>query len=123
MSKGPHVPLTREAFANCLSWKKVDTPLIPFTTIWEKAMRRRGELLEDGRKQIVIIAVWAKGLQNVYNAREVAEMLGNDNGNINKWNHNDEYLIYGGIPANDYRLLAMFVGKKGAASHVRCTWT
>ncbi|KAJ6197806.1 hypothetical protein J3E72DRAFT_192606 [Bipolaris maydis] len=112
VSRGPHILLTREAFDNCLSWKKVNTPLIPFTKSWKRAIRRRQRLLEDGNKEIVIIAIWAKGLQNVYDASEVAKMLRCSNDGGNRCNHDDEYLIHGGISADDYRLLAVFDGQK-----------
>lgn len=111
VSRGPNVPLTRGAFDNCLSWKKVNTPLIPFTRSWERAMKRRQKLSKDGGKQIVIIAVWAKGLRNVYDASGVAEMLGYNNNSRNRGYHDDEYLIHGGILADDYRLLAVFDGQ------------
>jgi hypothetical protein len=112
VSRSPHIPLTREAFDNCLSWKKVNTPLIPFTRSWERAMRRRQRLLQDGNKEIVIIAIWAKGLQNVYDASEVAKMLRCNNDGRNRWNHDGEYLVHRGISADDYRLLAVFNGQK-----------
>lgn len=60
----------------------------------------------------MIIAIWAKGLRNVYDASEVAEMLGYNNGGRNRRNHDDEYLIHRGISADDYRLLAVFDGQE-----------
>jgi hypothetical protein len=74
-------------------------------------MRRRQALVKDGGKQIVIIPVWAKGLRNVHDASEVAEMLGYNNNGRNRRYHDDEYLIHGGISADDYRLLAVFEGQ------------
>lgn len=39
-------------------------------------------------------------------------MLGYSNDGRSRWNHDDEYLIHGGISADDYRLLAVFDGQK-----------
>lgn len=63
-----------------------------------------------------IVAVWLKGLRNVYDAYDVAQWLGywsrNDNGRRNLDDHLDEYLIYGGISADEYRILAIFDGER-----------
>ncbi|XP_014550696.1 hypothetical protein COCVIDRAFT_31646 [Bipolaris victoriae FI3] len=57
-------------------------------------------------------AIWAKGLQNVYDASEVAKMLRYNNDGSNRWNQDGEYLIHRGISADDNRLLAVFDGQK-----------
>jgi hypothetical protein len=63
--------LTREAFDECLSWQEANTPLVPFTSSWGRAMQKRQLLTRDGMKQVVIVAIWAKGLRNVYDASQV----------------------------------------------------
>lgn len=110
-----NIPITRQAFDDCLSWKKVDVPFIPFTSKWEKALKMRRRLIEKGEKDVVIIAIWSKGLHNVYDAYEVAKALGYDSGSNTRnrlANHLDEYLVFGGIPADEYRILAIFNGQK-----------
>ena len=59
----------------------------------------------------MIIAVWAKGLGNLYDAYDAAKMLPD-------WpqkyleNHLDEYLVYGGISADDHRVVTIVEGQK-----------
>jgi hypothetical protein len=71
-------------------------------------------LLERSAKDVVIIAVWAKDMVDVYDAGDVAAALGyNDNSQDNRRklrNHRYEYLVYGGINADDYRILVIFDG-------------
>lgn len=109
VSRGPDRPITRQAFSDCLSWKHVDTPFIPFTRNWEKVLNRRRWLIKTGREDVIIIAIWSKGLRNVYDAYEVAEWLGYHSRSLK--NHRDEYLVTGGISADDYRILAIFHGR------------
>lgn len=73
-------------------------------------MDRRRRLLEAGNKDVVIIAVWSKGLPFVYDAYEVAKALQRDGG-LDSSSHTDEYLIYGRIWADEYRVLAVFSGQ------------
>lgn len=63
----------------------------------------------------MIIAIWAKGLRNVYDAYEVAMWLGYRE---RSWDtrrrlehHLDEYLVWGGISEDEYRMLAIFDGR------------
>jgi hypothetical protein len=115
VARDPNKPKTRQAFDDCLSWEKVNTPFIPFTRKWERALERRRQLIKEGGKKVVIVAIWAKGLHDVYDAYKVAEMLGyrNDSSNPRKRlaNHVDEYLVLGGISADEYRILAIFNGQ------------
>jgi hypothetical protein len=82
--------------------------------LYLRAMQRRQLLTRDGMKQVVILAIWAKGLHNVYDASQVAEWLGYKNDGEDRRrplrNHNDDYLLYGDILAGEYRLLAVFDG-------------
>lgn len=77
-------------------------------------MRRREDLESEGEKDIVVIAVWAKNLAGVYSAEEVACRLGYSDTGLNPRrrlrNHHDEYLVEGGIAADEYRILAVFEG-------------
>lgn len=109
-ARDPNRPVTREAFRDCLSWARVKTPFIPFTNKWRSALKRRRRLLEAGNKGVVIIAVWSKGLPFVYDAYEVAKALERDGG-LDSSSHTDEYLVYGGIWADEYRVLAVFGGQ------------
>ena len=116
IARGPNRPTTEEAFDDCLSWRKIKTPFIPFTNSWTRALQRRRRLIEKGGKDVVIIAIWSKGLHNVYDAYDVAKMLGyrDESSNPRKRleNHLDEYLVSGGILADEYRILAIFNGQK-----------
>lgn len=116
VSRDPNIPVESKAFDNCLSWTKIKTPFLPFTSKWEGAMRTRQRLINAGWKKIVIVAIWAKGMRNIYDAYEVAETLGYQNDGKD-WrrqlrNHYNEYLVLGGISADEYRLLAVFDGHK-----------
>ena len=93
-----------------------NTPFIPFTSNWERALKRRRELIKNGEKDVVIIAIWSKGLCNVYDAYEVAKTLEYCDGGLHVRNrstiHLDEYLVFGGILADEYRVLAIFNGQR-----------
>lgn len=95
---------------------KVKTPFIPFSSNWEGALKRRRRLIEEGKKDVVIIAIWSKGLRNVYDAYEVAKTLryrdGSSNAQNQLANYLDEYLVFGRIPADEYRILAIFNGQR-----------
>ena len=116
VARSPDRPISRQAFDDCLSWKKINTPFIPFFSKWERALAWRRSLIEQGEKDVVIVAIWSKGLHNVYDAYEVAEALGYCDGGSNARNrlanHLDEYLVFGRIPADEYRILAIFNGQK-----------
>ena len=115
IARDPNRPITGEAFDDCLSWKKTKTPFIPCTNNWRRALRWRRKLIEKGGKDIVIIAIWSKKLCNVYDAYDVAKSLGYRDGSSNPRkrleNHLDEYLIFGGFLADEYRVLAIFNGQ------------
>ena len=114
VARGPDKEITWQAFHDCLSWRPVNTPFIPFTRSWCKVLRRRQLLLEKGQNDVIIIAIWSKGLRNVYDAHKVAQKLGFQSRSSNPRrrleNHLDEYLVHGGIYAYEYRMLAFFHG-------------
>ncbi|KAI4164367.1 MAG: hypothetical protein LQ342_002014 [Letrouitia transgressa] len=110
VARDPKRPITRQGFDDCLSWAFVKTPFIPFTNSWRRALQRRRKLIEKGEKDVVIIAIWSKELLNVYDAYDVAKMLGYPGKRLEY--HLDEFLVYGGISADDYRVLAIFDGQK-----------
>jgi hypothetical protein len=62
----------------------------------------------------VIIVVWAEDMHNLYRAKDVATALGyNYNGQDPRRRlqyYRNEYLVWGGISADDYRILAVFPG-------------
>ncbi|KAF2176963.1 hypothetical protein K469DRAFT_721144, partial [Zopfia rhizophila CBS 207.26] len=104
----------RQAFDDHLSWTRRPTPFLSFFSNWDKALAKRRQLLERGANGIVIIAIWAKDLQNVYGAYDIALGLGFTENNQDRrrrlGNHFEEYLVAGGIHADDYRILATFYG-------------
>ena len=63
---------------------------------------------------VVVIAVWARGLAGVYSAEEAAFRLGSSDTGLDKnrklRHHRDEYPLEGGIAAEEYRILAVFGG-------------
>jgi hypothetical protein len=77
-------------------------------------MWRRQQLESKGQRDIVLIAVWVKDLAGVYSAEEAACRLGySDTGPDHRRrlsHHRDEYLVEGGIAADEYRILAVFEG-------------
>ncbi|KAJ9372674.1 hypothetical protein DTO282E5_2707 [Paecilomyces variotii] len=101
-------------FDNHLSWTRVPTGLLSFSSSWGRTMNWRKRFEIQGRQDIVVIAVWAKGLTGVYSAQSVASMLGySDTGPDRRrriQHHRDEYLVEGGITADEYRILAVFEG-------------
>ena len=115
VSRDPGRRITRQAFDDCLSWEHVETPFIPFFRSWKKVLKRRQWLMEKGREDVMIIAMWSRGLRNVYDAYEVAKRLGYHSQSSDPRkrleNHLDEYLVTGGISAEDYRILAIFHGR------------
>ncbi|KAE8400819.1 hypothetical protein BDV37DRAFT_296696 [Aspergillus pseudonomiae] len=88
-------PLSLQDFDNYLSWEtEWHTPFISFGT-WRRAMAQRKYLESTRERDIVVIAVWTKGLASVYSAEEP---------------YRDEYLVEGCIAADEYRILAIFEG-------------
>jgi hypothetical protein len=57
---------------------------------------------------------WAEDLAGVYSAEEAAYMLGYSDAGPNPQkrlrNHHDEYLVEGGVAADEYHILAIFEG-------------
>lgn len=115
VARGPNEDITWEAFDTYLSWKEFNTPFIPFTNKWERALRKRQELISNGTNKVVIVAIWSKGLPGVYDAYLVASQLGyhDDGQNPHKRlsNHHDEYLVHRCVWADEYRILALFGGQ------------
>ena len=77
-------------------------------------MQRREALESEGETNIVVIAVWVEGLSGVYSAERIAARLGYSDTGLDRrrrmWHHRDEYLVEGGIVADEYRVLAIFEG-------------
>ena len=111
VSRDPDSSITRKTFDDCLSWRHVDTPFIPFTRSWEKVLNRRQWLIKNGREDVMIIAIWSRGLRNVYDAYEVAKRLGYHSPSSDPGrqldDHLDEYLVAGGISTDEYWTLAI----------------
>lgn len=113
LTRDPKLPATRDSFDNHLSWTKTPTPFISFFNSYQKVVKRRQWMLASGAKSVAIIAIWAKDLR-VYDAYDAAKALGYDNdgsGNRRRLKyHEGEYLVEGGIVADEYRVLAIFDG-------------
>ncbi|KAI6083107.1 hypothetical protein F4821DRAFT_198334 [Hypoxylon rubiginosum] len=95
----------RQTLDAYLSWKHIPTPFIAFFDSWERALRWRNFLIQRRTaKTIVIIAVWLEGKLGVYDARAAAVALGYPRDRLDF--HVGEFLVYGGISANEYRIIA-----------------
>ncbi|RAL03486.1 uncharacterized protein BO80DRAFT_284736 [Aspergillus ibericus CBS 121593] len=104
---------TWEDFDDHLSWGRTPTRFLSFFSSWGRAIKRRQDLEDKRERDIIVIAIWAKDMPGVYSAEEVACRLEYSNMNPaaqRRWDHHDEYLVEGGIPADDYRILAVFEG-------------
>ena len=103
-------PPSEQDFDDHLSWRRKDTRFLSFGT-WRRAMQRRKQLENEKKIDVVVIAVWAKGLAGVYSAEDAASRLGySDTGRKKLYPHRDEYLLEGGLAADEYRILAVFEG-------------
>ncbi|KAL6791965.1 hypothetical protein J3E68DRAFT_57605 [Trichoderma sp. SZMC 28012] len=106
-----------QACSDHLRWRPREGPFISFFTSWNAALRRRQWMLNNGAREVIIVAVWLKGLPLVYDAWRIARDL-----NLNNLHRfENEVLVHGGIPADSYRILAIFHGKgniKEAALHL-----
>ncbi|OJD17182.1 hypothetical protein AJ78_02726 [Emergomyces pasteurianus Ep9510] len=67
---------SRQDFDDHLSRTKRPTPFLSFFSSWRRVMQRREYLEGNEEKDIVVIALWAKGLAGVYSVEEVASTLG-----------------------------------------------
>lgn len=106
-------PPSWQEFDDQLSWKRKPTRFLSFGT-WKRAMQRRETLEREGETDIAVIAVWVEHLSGVYSAEEIAARLGYSDTGLDPqrkiWHHRDEYLVEGGIVADEYRVLAIFEG-------------
>ncbi|KAL4951595.1 hypothetical protein BDW69DRAFT_36653 [Aspergillus filifer] len=106
-------PPSQQEFDDQLSWNQKRTRFLSFGT-WKRAMQRRKTLEEERETDIVVIAVWVEHLSGVYSAEKVAARLGYSDTGLDPhrklWHHRGEYLVEGGIAADEYRILAVFEG-------------
>ncbi|KAJ8070714.1 hypothetical protein OCU04_001085 [Sclerotinia nivalis] len=102
------LPPTHKNFHAHLAWDHTPTPFLSFFNTWSEALKRRNWLLNQKYTGISIIAIKAQTLSNLYSAYEVATLLGYPQDKLGR--HRREYLVWGGIPADDYRILAIFDG-------------
>ncbi|TRX96474.1 hypothetical protein FHL15_002746 [Xylaria flabelliformis] len=107
--RNPERGLDDGAFRDHFNWNcRRGGPFISFFGEWGRALRWRGTLIKLQKQNIVVIAVWLDGLE-VFDASNVARYLdGPDNPRLS-W-HENEYLLHGGIYAEQYRILAKFRG-------------
>ncbi|KAL7909476.1 hypothetical protein GGI35DRAFT_384053 [Trichoderma velutinum] len=106
-----------QACEDHLRWRRRKGPFISFFTSWSAAIRRQQWMLDDGVKEVIIVAVWLNGLPLVYDALQIAQDL--RLGRLRRFQN--EVLVYGGISADSYRILSVFHGRgeiKKAALHV-----
>jgi hypothetical protein len=123
------IPPTRLVFDNLLPWKRTNTPFLSFFDSWVKALGWRKWLLDQGKRDIIIIGVWTKDLHYLYKAEDIVTTLRyNNNGQDRRCglrNHRHEYLVRGGICADDCRILAVFLGdglERAPYRNIRLYW-
>ncbi|KAI8648836.1 hypothetical protein NCS56_01499600 [Fusarium sp. Ph1] len=97
-----------QACLDHLRWWRLEGPFISFSTNWNTALRRRRRMIEQeqGATEVLIVAVWLKGLPGVYDAFSIADALNIES--PDRFLH--EVLIHGGISADSYRILAILHG-------------
>lgn len=81
-------------------------PFISMFTNWNAALAKREDFIKKGATNVVIVAVWSKGLTRIHDAYNIAGALGI--GERDLYLH--EVLLWGGISADEYRILAVFDG-------------
>lgn len=71
-------------------------------------------MASDGKRDIVVIAVWVGNLVDVYSAEVAASKLRYSDMGLDParklWHHCEENPVNGGIAADEYRVLAVFEG-------------
>lgn len=108
---------------NHLSWDKTGTPFISFFRSWERVLRWREWRIKNqagwyGRpaENVVVIAVWLGGMQNVYSAHRAATKLGYKKNSPDTrrslGNYDGEVLVQGSILESEHRILALFHGNQ-----------
>ena len=98
-----------------LSWRRTIGPFISFFTNWNMALNRWRRMIQSGASNVVIVAVWLRGLP-VYDAFDLARTLNFQSTDVFLY----EVLLHASIPADSYRLLAVFCGRRGTTA-VLCT--
>lgn len=63
-------------------------------------------MIDEGAKEVLIVAVWLQDLPGIYDALSIAQALGLQN--IDPFLN--EIWVHGGISADSYRMLAIFRG-------------
>ncbi|KAJ4860516.1 hypothetical protein T069G_05504 [Trichoderma breve] len=116
-ARNPSRTADAQACSDHLQWRPREGPFISFFTSWNAALQRQQLVLRRRAEEVVIVAVWLKGLPVVYDALQIAERLGL--GNLDR--SQNEVLVYGEISADSYRILAICNGNgniKEAALHL-----
>ncbi|KAI0855006.1 hypothetical protein F4860DRAFT_520297 [Xylaria cubensis] len=104
--RNPERGLDVGAFRDHFDWNcRRGGPFISFFGEWRRALRWRSTLIGLGYRDMVVIAVWLDDLE-VFDASDIARDIGCQKVS---W-HENEYLLHGGIHAEQYRILAMFRG-------------
>lgn len=106
--RDPLRPLDAGAFRDHLNWgSRHAGPPLSFTSKWERAMIRMQRFIEQGARDVVVLAVWLEGLE-IYDAYGVAGRLQP----AHQDRHLDEFLLRGAIDSESYRIMAAFDGNR-----------
>lgn len=113
-AKDPTRGLDGRAFDDHLSWTRRPTPFLSFFSDWDVALKKRRRMLDKEANNVVIIVIRTEGLRNLYSAYDIARRLrytGNGQDRRRQLgNHFKEFLVVGGIRADEDRILATFHG-------------
>lgn len=107
-ARNPSRSADARACLDHLSWRRPGGPFISFFTSWNAALHWRQWMIKQGATEVVIVAVWLEGLPGIYDAFMMARALGFKNQRLDRFLY--EVLVYGGVSADSYRVLAMFHG-------------
>lgn len=111
LAESPDLPLTPATADDHLSWNPTPTPYTSYFSSWRKVMQRRQWLSERGATDMSIIAIDTSHLPRILSAEAIAVALGyRDTGSDNRRkrrNHRNEYLVYGGVLADDDAILSV----------------
>ncbi|KAF4342186.1 6-hydroxy-D-nicotine oxidase [Fusarium beomiforme] len=106
VARNPWCHVNNQVCRDHLEWRGRPGPFVSFFTNWNAALRRRQWMIDNGATEVVIIAVWLRGLSGVYDAYAMARDLGLNN--LHFYRH--EVLVRWGIDADSYRILTLFHG-------------
>lgn len=110
VARRPHRTPDEQAFRDHLDKDcRRGGPLISFTRNWSRALHIREQFYENGATEVTIVAVWLGDLK-MYDAYDAATELGISPSK--RGIYLDEILVHECVSASEYRVLAVFRGRR-----------